>query len=206
MIMGMWKEYRLGEITSIIGDGLHGTPQYDGNGNYLFINGNNLRQGRIVIKPDTNMVNEQEYLKYKKPLSNKTILLSINGTIGNLALYRNEKCVLGKSVCYINATDIIDRLFLYYVFTNGDFLNYLIEIATGTTISNVPLKGDNGDLGDNGHGRQECHCRSKNISGDTGDPADTGNMVARVPIVPPTNYCETGNLSDLSHCNLPLKN
>ena len=139
--MSEWKEYKLGDITSVIGDGLHGTPLYDNDGEYFFINGNNLSQGKIVIKPDTNKVNEKEYLKYKKPLSNKTILLSINGTIGNLALYENELCMLGKSACYINVSDIVDRIFLYYVFLNRDFQNYLNETATGTTIPNVPLKG-----------------------------------------------------------------
>jgi len=139
--MSKWRECNLDEVTTIIGDGLHGTPQYEDNGEYYFINGNNLNNGKIVIKPDTNKVNEQEYLKYKKPLSHKTILISINGTIGNVALYHDEKCMLGKSACYINASDTIDRAFLYYVFLDGDFQNYLIETATGTTIPNVPLKG-----------------------------------------------------------------
>ncbi len=93
--MEEWKEYKLGEITTIIGDGLHGTPQYDSNGEYFFINGNNLVQGRIVIKSDTNKVNEQEYLKYKKPLSRKTILLSINGSPTLQCLMRG---LLGKAL------------------------------------------------------------------------------------------------------------
>ena len=112
--MSEWREYQLSEITTNIGDGLHGTPQYDNHGEFFFINGNNLNQGKIIIKPDTNKVNEQEYIKYKKPLSDKTILLSINGTIGNLALYSNEKCMLGKSACYINVNDNVDRAFMYY--------------------------------------------------------------------------------------------
>ena len=47
----MWTT--LSEITSIIGDGLHGTPQYDIFGNYFFINGNNLINRTIVIKEET---------------------------------------------------------------------------------------------------------------------------------------------------------
>lgn len=139
--MGEWKEYKLTEIASIIGDGLHGTPKFDPTGEYFFINGNNLYQGRILIKSDTQKLSEEEYKKYSKPLSDRTILLSINGTIGNLALYNNERCVLGKSACYINIKEEHDRYFLYYVFMNKDFQNYLIGTATGTTILNVPLKG-----------------------------------------------------------------
>ena len=32
-----WEEVRLEDITSKIGDGLHGTPKYDDNGEYFFI-------------------------------------------------------------------------------------------------------------------------------------------------------------------------
>lgn len=139
--MKEWKETILSNITTIIGDGLHGTPQYDDNGDYFFINGNNLNNGKIVIKSDTRRVNVDEAKKYAKPLSNKTILLSINGTIGNLALYDNEKCMLGKSACYVNVNEKIERKFLYYIFLNREFQNYISENATGTTIPNVPLKG-----------------------------------------------------------------
>ena len=35
-----WEWTKLCDVTSIIGDGLHGTPQYDDKGSYYFINGN----------------------------------------------------------------------------------------------------------------------------------------------------------------------
>ena len=139
--MSEWKEVILTEITTRIGDGLHGTPNYDENGDYYFINGNNLLRGKIVIKPDTKKVNKEEYFKYSKPIDDNTILLSINGTIGNLAFYNNEKCILGKSACYINLNDEVDKQFIYYHFLNKDFQTYIVEVATGTTIPNVPLKG-----------------------------------------------------------------
>ena len=37
-----WEVKTLKEITSLLGDGLHGTPKYSQNGEYYFINGNNL--------------------------------------------------------------------------------------------------------------------------------------------------------------------
>ena len=139
--MSEWKETVLTEITSKIGDGLHGTPKYDVNGDYFFVNGNNLSDGEIIIKPDTKRVSEKEFIKHKKPLTDKTILLSINGTIGNVALFKGEKCMLGKSACYININDFADRNFMYYEFRNRNFQTYIQECATGTTIPNVPLKG-----------------------------------------------------------------
>jgi len=98
--MGEWKEVILRDVVSILGDGLHGTPQYDDNGEYYFINGNNLSDGKIVIKEGTKKANKEEYEKYKKDLNDQTIFVSINGTLGNVALYNNEKCILGKSACF----------------------------------------------------------------------------------------------------------
>ena len=80
-----WCWCRLGEIVSILGDGIHGTPNYDILGNYYFVNGNNLNNGKIEIKPDTKKVNQSEYEKYKKELNNNTVFVSIHGTLGNRA-------------------------------------------------------------------------------------------------------------------------
>ena len=139
--MGEWKEYKLGDITTEIGDGIHGTPNYSEDGEFYFINGNNISNGKVIIKGDTKRVNRIEFEKYKKLLSNRTILLSINGTIGNVGFYNNEKCILGKSACYFNIKDNVDKNFVYYTFLTDDFQSHLLNIATGTTIQNVPLKG-----------------------------------------------------------------
>lgn len=138
--MSDWREYKLSDITSILGDGLHGTPKYDENGDYFFINGNNLSNGKIVIKNDTKRASQSEYEKYKKDLNDRTILVSINGTLGNTALYNGEKCILGKSTCYFNVNSDVDTLFVKYVVTNRDFQEYIRNFATGTTIPNVSLK------------------------------------------------------------------
>lgn len=139
--MTEWKEYKLGEITTEIGDGIHGTPNYSETGDYYFINGNNIVNGKVVIKSDTKKIDSEQFQKYRKPLSDRTILLSINGTIGSVGYYNNEKCILGKSACYLNIKDTVDKHFVYYVFLSDDFQNHLQNIATGTTIQNVPLKG-----------------------------------------------------------------
>ena len=80
-----WESTTLAECTHRIGDGLHGTPQYVENGEYHFVNGNNLIDGEIVIKESTKSVNSLEFEKHKRDLGENTLLLSINGTIGNLA-------------------------------------------------------------------------------------------------------------------------
>ncbi len=135
-----WKLQPLKEITSVLGDGLHGTPKYSELGGYYFINGNNLTDGKIEIKENTKRVNVEEYEKYKKPLNNRTILVSINGSLGYTAFYNYEKVVLGKSACYFNLLDNVDKNYVRYYLTSNSFTSYAEKSATGSTIMNVGLK------------------------------------------------------------------
>lgn len=134
-----FNKYRLEDITDKIGDGIHGTPEYDDNGDFYFVNGNNLVHGDIVFKNDTKRINEEQYLKNKRDLNKNTLLVSINGTLGNVAKYNNEKIILGKSACYINVKDEYNVDYVYFVFESPKFKKYLQYGANGTTIKNVPL-------------------------------------------------------------------
>ncbi len=133
------KEIKLTDLAVRIGDGLHGTPQYDDNGDFYFINGNNLVNGYISIKKETKKVNESEYIKYKKELGERTILLGINGTLGNLAKFRGEKCILGKSAAYINIKNDFSLDYVYYVLLDHKFQKYIENNANGSTIKNLSL-------------------------------------------------------------------
>lgn len=138
--MNEWQEVTLQDVVTILGDGLHGTPKYVDDGEYYFINGNNLRNGKIIVNELTRKASVEEYNKFKKDLNERTILVSINGTLGNIALYNNEKCILGKSACYFNVRSDVDKLFIKYVVTNRRFQKYIDIYAHGTTIKNVSLK------------------------------------------------------------------
>jgi restriction endonuclease S subunit len=133
------NETTLFDISDKIGDGLHGTPIYDDNGKYYFVNGNNLDNGKIVFKKETKRVNETEYYKYKKDLGDKTLLLSINGTLGSLAKFRGENCILGKSACYLNIKNEYSLDYIYYVLLDYKFQQYIQNVANGSTIKNLSL-------------------------------------------------------------------
>jgi type I restriction enzyme, S subunit len=135
-----WKDITLQEVVSKLSDGLHGTPSYDEDGEYFFINGNNLSNGKILIKNSTKKTSIQEFNKYKKDLNLRTVLISINGTLGNVSVYNNEKCILGKSVCYFNVLNNVDKMFMIYIVKNKHFQKYINVFANGTTIKNVSLK------------------------------------------------------------------
>ncbi|WP_219675471.1 restriction endonuclease subunit S, partial [Klebsiella michiganensis] len=135
-----WIEVSLGEISEKIGDGIHGTPVYNDSGNYYFINGSNLSDNSIKITDTTKRVDHDEFLKHRKELGDNTVLVSINGTIGNTALYNNENIILGKSACYINLKDSISKYFILYILSGYLFQEYIQRCSTGSTIKNVSLK------------------------------------------------------------------
>ena len=140
-IPATWNWARLSNITSILGDGIHGTPEYDATGTAYFINGNNLSNGSIEIKADTKKVSEQEAEKHKRLLNSTTVLVSINGTIGNVAFYNGENVILGKSACYFNLMGNIDKQYIKHILETEYFTEYAKNVATGSTIKNVPLAG-----------------------------------------------------------------
>ena len=135
-----WESKSLNEVCDGIGDGLHGTPMYDDDGEYPFINGNNLIDGKIVITPATKMVSEETYMKHLIDISTNAILISINGTLGKLAFYNGEKVMLGKSACYCNLKQNINKVFVYGVMKSDSFAEFLNNSSTKSTIKNVGLK------------------------------------------------------------------
>ncbi len=138
--MSEWREVELKDVVDKLGDGLHGTPQYDDNGEYYFVNGNNLRNGHIVIDNNTKRVSVGEFNKYKKNLTDRTLLVSINGTLGNVAYYNKEKIILGKSACYFNVKNEVNVDYIRYVLESRYFKYYIDKFSSGTTIQNLGLK------------------------------------------------------------------
>ena len=136
-----WKEVRLGDVCSELSDGLHKAPKFIEKGEYIFVNAKNLYNGYILDNDPAKKTSHEEYLKYKKPLGKHTILYSIDGTIGNIAKYRGEKCVLGKGACYLNCNPkIVVSSYLYYQLQSPHFKSYIHLMSTGSTIKHISLK------------------------------------------------------------------
>lgn len=134
-----WGVLSLIEISKKIGDGLHGTPKYDENGEYYFINGNNLIGGNIKITQDTKRVSKEEYIKNNKELNKNSLLISLNGTIGNIAYYNNERIMLSKSSGYITLNDKCNKTYIYQLLQSSRISEYFNKELTGTTIKNLSL-------------------------------------------------------------------
>ena len=134
-----WEQRKFSDGVSEVGDGLHGTPTYSDDGDVYFINGNNLVDGNIVINSETKTVDESQRSVADKSLDDNTILMSINGTIGNLAYYSGEKLMLGKSAAYIKVSEF-DKRFVYAYLQAPSVQTYFMDSLTGTTIKNLGLK------------------------------------------------------------------
>lgn len=139
MAINKWGKSPLKFLCHKIGDGLHGTPQYDESSDVLFINGNNLKNGRIITSKDTKRVTCSDYENNYIELNENSLLISINGTIGSMAFYNDEKVMLGKSAAYLNFKTGINK-FYYYYFQLKDVQKYFFNVATGSTIKNLGLK------------------------------------------------------------------
>jgi type I restriction enzyme S subunit len=140
MVPNGWKIKQLDDLSSKISDGIHSTPKYVENSSIYFINGNNLKDGKVIIRDTTKFVDEDDAKKHSRKLTNRTLLLSINGTIGNLAYYKGEKIVLGKSACFINVRNDIDVDFIFFVLSSSRTNRFFSSELTGSTIKNLSLK------------------------------------------------------------------
>lgn len=138
MIPVEWDEIPLEELTTQIGDGIHTTPRYSQNTHFYFINGNNLINGEIQIRSAL-CVNKEEFEKHFLKLDEKTILYSINGTIGNIAFYKNEQVILGKSVCYISCKQDVNIDYIYFLLQTHQISKFFELELTASTIRNLSL-------------------------------------------------------------------
>ena len=82
-------------------------------------------------------------MKYKKELNDRTVLVSINGTLGNVGFYNNEAVMLGKSACYFNLFQDISKSYVRTIIQSPYFRDYALSVATGSTIKNLGLKAMN---------------------------------------------------------------
>lgn len=134
-----WEVLRIGDICSEIGDGIHATPIYSDNGECFFINGNNLVSGEVVFGGDTKRTSKEEAYRHRRAIGDQTILLSINGTIGNLAFYENQNVILGKSIAFLNIRNQFNKYFVYHSLSSAYVVDSFFNNLTGSTIKNLGL-------------------------------------------------------------------
>jgi type I restriction enzyme S subunit len=103
-----WEEKRLGDITILLKDGTHGTHKDYPEGYHYLLSAKNIVNGSIKIDLTDRRISEEEYNSIYKnyKLRVNDILLTIVGTIGRVAIYKNEKNVaFQRSVAFFRFKD-----------------------------------------------------------------------------------------------------
>ena len=136
----MSKITTLSQICDALSDGLHKAPVFNPTGEYLFVNATNLEKGYIVDKDEGKRADFSEYQKYGVELNDRTVLYSIDGTIGNIARYRGEKVILGKGACYLMVKNGVDPDYIYFLLQSEAFNEYIRKMSTGSTIHHISLE------------------------------------------------------------------
>lgn len=142
VIPSVWVVSRFKNISVAIGDGIHSTPEYDDDGEYYFVNGNNIGSTSLVFKEGTDRLNSEEFQKYKEPTLNcNTILITLNGaTYGKTSFYHDEKVLLGKSAGYITLKPDESKEYVRY-YLQSQTARLIMELSLcGSTIANLSLR------------------------------------------------------------------
>lgn len=103
-----WEVKRIGEITTLLKDGTHGTHKDYPEGVHYLLSAKNINNGHISIDDTDRRISEEEYNSIYKnyKLQENDILLTIVGTIGRVAKYKFERNIaFQRSVAFFRFTN-----------------------------------------------------------------------------------------------------
>ena len=129
-----WEQRKLGDITSLLKDGTHGTHK-DGHFAYL-LSAKNIVNGEVKISKSDRMISENDFDSIQKnyQLQHDDVLLTIVGSIGRVAKYtRYDKPVtFQRSVAFLRGRSILNSEYLVYVLQTNRVQN---ELDAATSVS-----------------------------------------------------------------------
>ena len=138
--MEEWKEYKLGDITSLVIDYRGKTPlKLRGNwssSGYRALSAKNIKTGEIVNKESIRFVDENLYKKWMKDeVQRGDIFITSEAPFGQIYYWNSdEKIVLSQRLFCIRITKNVNSKFVYYFMTTNGFQHELDGRATGTTV------------------------------------------------------------------------
>lgn len=134
-----WEQRKLGEVADVR-DGTHDSPRYINEG-YPLLTSKNVGNGYINYD-DVKYVSENDYVQINKrsKVDINDILMGMIGTIGNLALIREEPDFAIKNVALIKHTSNFDYQFLFQELQTSAISKELLSGMDGGTQKFVSLK------------------------------------------------------------------
>ncbi|GGI15638.1 hypothetical protein GCM10007377_16890 [Galliscardovia ingluviei] len=134
-----WEQRKLGEVTDVR-DGTHSSPKYIQRG-HPFITSKNVSNGFINYE-NIQYISDDDYEEINKrsKVDVHDILMGMIGTIGNLALIREEPDFAIKNVALIKYSGRIDYQYLYQALQSSFVTSQLSSSLDGGTQKFVSLK------------------------------------------------------------------
>src|SRR5699024_8955689 len=133
-----WHQKVLKDIKDVR-DGTHESPKYYEDG-YPFITSKNVSDGYINYN-DIQYISKQdfEHFNMRSKVSINDILMGMIGTVGNIALIREEPEFAIKNVALIKDGNFINQLYLFYFFQSNYLKKQLLNGLDGGTQKFISL-------------------------------------------------------------------
>lgn len=133
-----WEQRRLGEISDVR-DGTHESPKYCVAG-YPFVTSKNISEGKITYD-NINYISEEDFNKFNKrsKVDINDILMGMIGTIGNIALVREQANYAIKNVALIKYTGELNPLYGFSYLQAGEIKRQLSAGMDGGTQKFISL-------------------------------------------------------------------
>ena len=126
---GEWESISIKSAVSFIKDGTHGTHQDDPTSHLFLLSAKNLQNGHVVIDEKDRRINKLEFDSIYKNygLNTGDILLSVVGTIGRVAIFKEEykNYAFQRSVAFMRFKSAKPE-FIFQLFNAVDFQNELL--------------------------------------------------------------------------------
>lgn len=126
---GEWESISIKNAASFIKDGTHGTHQDDPTSHLFLLSAKNLQNGHVVIDEKDRRINKLEFDSIYKNygLNTGDILLSVVGTIGRVAIFKEEykNYAFQRSVAFMRFKSAKPE-FIFQLFNAVDFQNELL--------------------------------------------------------------------------------
>ena len=131
-----WEQRKLGECVDISTGYPFDSQDFNENGEYLVITNSNIQENTpFVLNNIGNRIDLDDSLK-KYILDIDDLLITMDGTVGRVAIVVDTKLVLAQRVCRIKSNE---PYYIYQLLSKNNFIQSMNKIGHGGTIKHISL-------------------------------------------------------------------
>ena len=131
-----WEQRKLGECVDISTGFPFDSQDFNESGDYLVVTNGNIQENTpFVLNNVGNRIDLEDSLK-KYILDIDDLLVTMDGTVGRVAIVEDNKLVLAQRVCRIKSNE---PYYIYQLLSKNDFIQSMNKISHGGTIKHISL-------------------------------------------------------------------